>query len=508
MKTASIRIQVPLVTEAQPALQEVEVATSLQIPFFQLIGLPAPEVGEARERVRAAICASGFEFPRRRILVNLSPASVRKRGTGIDLGIALAVMASSLSESIYPAVCWGELGLDGQVRPVGSVARALVSAWRSKADRLLLSLEDADTALKLLPHLPQVGELQGPPPQILAIDSLAQAWEQLRSAPSKAPRPQVQATGGTTTCSLPPPAQLLKLSAGLERVLCLAAAGGHHLLLLGPKGSGKSHALEWLRWLTPPATPQERLERLLMSELQQSKMPRSVDQFADVPFRRVGTQIRPSSLCGSYAGGLLNPGEVSLAHGGVLVIDEMPELARDAREALRGPLETGQVHLHSTAGQTTLPARFQLAATGNLCPCGNWTPASDLGLPCYCGVTPRTNYLARIDSPVLDRIDLTYVLTSRPNSGTLSAEQHRLWARVQKTREQLIRTWGSPSAGIEAHRIETSIQYSVPSHELSLRARHKTFRIALTIAAWEGRSEPIAADLAEALTYRFARDSR
>lgn len=509
MNSPSFSIHVPLVTEAEPALQLVEVASSLQIPSFHLIGLPAPEVGEARERVRAAIEASGLEFPRKRVLVNLSPASVRKRGTGIDLGIALAILAADREES-YPAICWGELGLDGSIRAVGRVARALVSAWRAGAPRLFLALEDAQTAETLLPRLPRGRGLEGPPPQIISVETLTQAWEFLRRPPIRALSASPPAPGvkHLEEC-MPVPNHLLPLPPALERVLCLSAAGAHHLLLLGPKGSGKSHALEWLDWLAPDAQPKESLERLLLGELKPT--PETLTSLSRPPFRRAGNQIRPASLCGSYAGGLLSPGEVSLAHGGTLAVDELPEWPRDAREALRGPLESGTIRLHSTLGAAELPARFQLAATGNLCPCGSWAPVSISQAICRCGVAARDAYLARIDSPVLDRIDLVQVLYSTPrDAGSRLARAPELRRRVLDVRARLEEKFGMPSGRLPAAYLETLMAgWSLPAPEAgSLRSRHKAARVALTLAYWEGREQPTIDDLREAASYRFARESR
>ena len=395
-----MRIGAPLNHEPVPFLQWVEIASTLQLPGFHLVGLPNTEVSEARERVRASIEASGFEFPKRRLTLNLSPAYIRKRGTGLDLAIALAVIQSS-SEAPPPnraIVAWAELGLDGRLKPVGQTLRAVYSCWKAGPTLLIVSAEEERSAEEALQLIRTADSFKGDM-EIRGVRTLREAWELLAILRANEPLPY-SGPGTETLSPLKPPdmsrSPLLSLPAGLERVICAAAAGAHHVLLLGPRGTGKSHALEWLSALQPEPAPEMHLRQRLLAELRQSW---STPQIA--PVRRVASQVKPAALLGSVSAGTIRPGEFSLADGGLLIADEFPEWHRDSRECLREPLERGSITLARSHGMIELPAQFALAANGNLCPCGGWPP--ELPLPpefetlraprCRCGYRERTQYL-------------------------------------------------------------------------------------------------------------------
>ena len=530
-----MQIGAPLNSEAEPTLQWIEVASSLQIPSFHIIGLPCPEVEEARERIRAAVEASGFEFPRRRVVINLSPASIRKRGTGLDLAMALAVLAAQDERGLltkrFPLVAWGELGLDGAIKPARQTARALYAAWAAGASTLLVSVEDYPNTVRWIENIRMSGDLKGEPPCVLSAPTLSEAWRRLREEDPQGPKPldsptasQSRRIGPTTVSREAGPPTLLPLPPSLERVLGVAATGSHHLLLLGPRGTGKSHALEWLISLLPAASPRIRLQAALLSELGESGSLTTRDPEPSLPpIRRVGAQVRPAALLGRADPLQLRPGEFTHAHGGLLIADELPEWPRDSREALREPLERGRVTLTRANGSLELPADFRLAANGNLCPCGGWPP--ELPVPvrnawsgkrpprCKCKFSERARYLQRLSGPVLDRMDLVLLVSSqrrdRLSPRAARSNQERVHDQVLCARALAIKRWGVPPGLLSASELQALVE-ETPSwgawldelQPASLRARHKITRVALSFACWDGLESPTKACFIEASCYR------
>ncbi|MGZ3707792.1 MAG: magnesium chelatase domain-containing protein, partial [Bdellovibrionota bacterium] len=345
-----MKIAAPLNSEAQPVLQWIEIASSLQIPHFQIIGLPGPEVAEARERIRAAIDSSGFEFPRRRVVLNLSPASIRKRGTGLDLAMAIAVLASHGDKTI-PAqewVAWGELGLDGAIKPAYQTVRTLSAAWTAGVKNLLISSGDLSEFQDALHWMRDAQHWEHPEPRLHAAEHLRDAWELILHP--EAP-PMNRPEGRTLAISSDHLPSLLPLSTALERALATSAVGLHHFLVLGSRGTGKSHAMEWLTTLFPKMSAALCLDHAILSELMDAHghpVGRSAPDIA--PIRRISPQARPSALIGGTSAVHLRPGEFSLAHGGILIADEFPEWPRDSREALREPLERGKITITRASG--------------------------------------------------------------------------------------------------------------------------------------------------------------
>jgi magnesium chelatase family protein len=510
-----------------PSLQCIEVATALQIPSFHIVGLPSQEVSEARERVRAAIEAAGFEFPRRRIVLNLSPASIRKQGTGLDLAMALAILATrgddhrSASRGRGLWVAWGELGLDGSIKRAGQLLRTLHAAWSAQAENVVVADEEREEACEGLELIREAGEFAWPPPRLSVASCLSEAWEKLgsedphetRSAALRPLRPGRRADPKASTAS-----HLLALSPALERAICVSASGHHHLLLIGPRGSGKSHALEWLEALHPPLAPAIRLERALLQELRSAsggEESRASRRIA----RRVGMGVKAAALTGAVLPTQIRPGEFTLAHGGLLLADEFPEWPRDARECLREPLERGWVTLTRSRAQVELPAGFLLAANGNSCPCGGWPP--EIPLPesdgptapsrCRCTLRARSQYAARLSGPVLDRLDLVVRCSSQPAlSGADGRERlSTLSTRVNACREKARGLWGCAPGLLPAETLENLLR-ARPSWSLaldetgatSLRSRHKTLRVALTLALWDELDEPGIPHFDEAACFR------
>jgi magnesium chelatase family protein len=517
-----MRIAAPLNTEPNPILQWVEVSCSRQLPSFHIIGLPSPEVAEARERVRAAIEASGFEFPKSRIVLNLSPASVRKRGTGLDLAIALAILISSpeLEQSDHrtgTAVAWGELGLDGSVKSVSQLTRAIYSTWKAGIPRLIISHEEHAEAEARCRWIESSGEFQGPAPVLIPAASLAEAWEKLSSPSLRSEQPSLPAP--PLPEEEPELPRLLPLPRSVERAVSVAATGQHHLLLIGPKGAGKSHALEWRGALEPAQSPGSQVRHRLLAELGAGSVSAELTSI-----RRVSSQVRPQALIGHTVNHVFRPGEFTLADGGLLLADELPEWARDSREALREPLERGKVCVNRVAFAMELPASFTLAATGNLCPCGGWPrekpvpgqfdrgpKTKDRIERCLCRPGALSAYFARLSGPIMDRIDLVTIawpsVAGRRGSESVNLKASR--ENVKLARERLITRWGALPGKMPAAKVESLIEEHSDWRPIlkelpytSLRERHKIVRVAMSLAAWDGKDEPDAASFLEAESFR------
>ncbi len=538
-----MRIFAPLNSEPLPLLQEIEIATFFQLPNFHIIGLPNPEVAEAKERVRAAIDASGLKFPKKRVVLNLSPASIRKKGTGLDLAMALGILLSEV-QSVHLVGAWGELSLDGSVKPAGQLTRSIYAAWKGGLSHLFVSQLELSEAVEAFEMIRETQEFSDLPPQIVPIGSLGEAWKLLSTGHlSEGSRFGASGSSGSDPVTTlnpysqrqkfpiqnsqihpTPPSRvrhsdLLPLTPALERIIGVSASGLHHILLLGPRGAGKSHALEWLIALQLPSSSRDQVQRRLSRELNPLHSNEPSSSSPGLVARRVSAQVRPGALVGGATAFAIRPGEFSLAHGGLLVADELPEWARDSREALREPLERGQVTLTRTQGALELPAQFLLAANGNFCPCGGWPPHFPLPpewtqhpkalQKCRCTRSARSNYLSKLSGPLLDRIDLVALVAPpfQPHQ-TLKSDENplsKLQERVQKTRNTLLSKWGKPPGLLTGLEIEKIIQSQSTSHAeqtQSLRARHKIAKLALTLAAWDSLEEPRPSHWLEASYYR------
>lgn len=528
----SLRFFAPLDALARACVCEIEVSSTFQLPVFQIIGLPSREVSEAKERIRAAIIASGLEFPKRRITVNLAPAEIPKSGTALDLAIATALIyagrpspAKSSRDSNPPLeiLLGGALSLQGTVTPTRRPLRALHAARERGISNLILHPND----LAVIHTATTPSERRGL--QLYAVRSLGDALtviEQIGKREDGTGSMEVMAGDGEDkappTPSATAPVALPPLSPSIQRVCGLALAGAHHLMLLGPRGSGKSTALEWMAKAPPPQTRHEQMEHLLLAELRGQ---------SETNIRRVGTELRPEALLGSIRGQRLLPGELTLAHGGILMADEFPEWSRDARECLRGPLERGRLELIRVGQRVELPARFVWVATGNLCPCGqdgSQTTGGQAG--CRCLENERHRYRSRLSGPILDRADLILRIsggpmptgqtdpsahTGHPNDTDDTADAANWFEQIRTTRERLLDQYSEwpgvwTSQACEAYlsqNPEGREQLARLSHQ-SLRDRHKTLKISITLAAWEGRERPSVWDFKEAQTLRGAWLSR
>jgi magnesium chelatase family protein len=491
----------------------VEVQLANGLPSFTLVGLADTEVKEARERVRAALQQSGHAFPHnKRITVNLAPADLPKESGRFDLPIALGILAAAGeldAERLAGCEFAGELSLAGELRPVrGAIALAL--AARGEGDErtaLVLPRRSAELAARV----------QGL--RVFAAESLAQVVAAMRS-PADA-LPQAVAGAARHPASSDRPDAPLDLAdvrgqAQAKRALELAAAGGHSVLMVGPPGTGKSMLAQRLAGLLPPMSPEEALESAALRGLARAAHAEAHDEapFGERPFRSPHHSASAAALVGG--GSPPRPGEVSLAHGGVLFLDELAEFARPALEALREPLEAGRITISRAAQRAEFPARFQLVAAMNPCPCG-WLGAGAVRA-CRCTPDAVARYQGRLSGPLLDRIDLQVEVPAlraeemlAPAEGPRSAE---IADRVLEARARQHRRQRGLNALLAAAQVQAMARPSAAAAEFlhgaaarlafSGRRLHRTLRVALTIADLAGADGVQVQHLAEALQMQRA----
>ena len=467
---------------------EVEAHLQLGVPGFAIVGLADRACQEAKERVRVGIASAELEWPVRRITVNLAPAGLRKEGSGFDLPIALAILAASRqipAAALAGHAALGELALDGRVRPIGGVLAAAEGARRAGFTRLLCAAESTPEA-----------ELAGV--EAVPLRHLAEAVAYLRGEGE--PPPYTPPANGRPSAPTHPDLADVRGQERARRAIEIAAAGGHNLLLGGPPGTGKTMLARRLPGILPPLAPDEALEVTRIHSVAGMLLP-DRPLIAEPPFRAPHHSASTAAIVGGGPGP--RPGEASLAHRGVLLLDELPEFMRPALESLRQPLEDGVVSIARAAGQALFPARFQLVATMNLCPCG---ARGDPGAECSCSPQRLAAFRDKLSRALLDRFDLV-VTVPRPRGVELAAGPSEASApvreRVCAARERLRAK--VPRRSAEADELLTRAVERLP---LSGRGRARVARSAQTIAALAGADEVLPEHISEALSYRTPSELR
>ena len=488
--------------QAPPVQVEVQLANGL--PSFTLVGLVDTEVREARERVRAALQQSGFVFPHnKRITVNLAPAELPKEGGRFDLPIALGILAAGgmlCPQRLAACEFAGELSLAGELRPVrGALALALGLHRSDSARVLVLPMDSARTAA-------QVRGLD-----VRGATSLAQVVASLLPGEAAQPLPSAQPwpAGTSATAQAGPDLRDVKGQAAAKRALEIAAAGDHSLLMVGPPGSGKSMLAQRLPGLLPPLAEDDALASAALQGLNRSSW--SGQAAALRPLRAPHHSASAVALVGG--GSPPRPGEISLAHGGVLFLDETPEFPRAALEALREPLESGVITISRAARQSTFPARFQLVAAMNPCPCGWLGAPAGVGPVCRCTPQRVARYQGRLSGPLLDRIDLQVELRAVPPGTLLSAADGEPSAvvaqRVAAARQRQLERQTQANAHLSAAQIDLHAALDRAAASFlhrgaerlgwSGRRLHRCIKVARTIADLAGSAPTLTAHVAEAM---------
>ncbi len=499
----SIKVLSAAVVGLDGQVVEVEAAKTSGLRNFTIVGLGDVAVKEARERVQAAMKFSDFEFPRGRVIVNLAPADVKKQGTAYDLPIALAILGTTevFPEQALRGLVVGELALDGAVRPVSCVLLVALAAKAHGINVVYVPRENAPEA-KLVSGV-----------TVYPVSSLAQIVRHLQGQETLLPFSESEEVKEVTEDALYDMAQV-KGQESVKRALEIAAAGGHNILLFGPPGTGKTLLARTLPTILPPLTHDEALEVTKIHSVA-GVLPFGTTVMRLRPFRSPHHTTSSVAIVGG--GAVPRPGEISLAHHGVLFMDEFPEFPRSVLEALRQPIEDGVVTVSRAAGTVQYPARFMLVAAMNPCPCGYY---SDARRRCTCTAFERVRYRKKVSGPLLDRIDL---VVDVPKIGFEKMTSVVEGESSSAIRERVFDARAIQLSRLRAHRLRTNREMStalvkqfcaldqdgmafmktaMDRLRLSPRAFTRILKVARTIADLAHEPRILIAHLAEAVQFR------
>ncbi|MDX9753884.1 MAG: YifB family Mg chelatase-like AAA ATPase [bacterium] len=486
-------------------IMEVELDLSQGLPGLTIVGLPDAAVRESRERVRSALINTGYTLPPKRLTLNLAPADIPKEGSSLDLPIAIAMIAGSgliALEALEKTIMLGELSLEGTLRPVRGALPIAIKAAEEGIQQLLLPEENAKEAAVV--HSVSV----------YPVKTLLDAVEILTGQNNHEPFKINVETIFEKAASYPVDFAEVKGQEHVKRALEVAAAGGHNVIMIGPPGSGKTMLAKRIPSILPPLSFEEALETTKIHSIHGS-LPLDQALIATRPYRSPHHTVSDAGLIGG--GAIPHPGEVSLAHHGVLFLDEMPEFSRNVLENLRQPLEDGTVTISRASGSLTFPSRFMLIAAANPCPCGYF---GDGQHTCQCTPQKIQNYISRLSGPLLDRIDIHVEVPSvsfddlhAPPVGEPSAQiRQRVTAARTIQRQRYQEEPIFCNAHMQSKDIKRYCQMDEPTRDmlraglerlgLSARAYDRVIKVARTIADLSGCENIRPEHVCEAVQYR------